>query len=75
LSKIVPKVTSDMNDRLIAPFIAEDVKKSVYSIGDLKAPDPDGLHALFYKKFWHLVGDDITQAVLKAINEKCIPVG
>jgi hypothetical protein len=60
---------------LIAPFTTEDVKKAVFSIGDLKAPGPDGLHALFYKKFWHLVGLDITQAVLKAINEKVIPAG
>jgi hypothetical protein len=33
------------------------------------------LHAIFYKKFWNLVGDDITAAVLKAINERIIPPG
>jgi hypothetical protein len=64
-----------MNEKLISPFTAEDVKKAVFSIGDLKAPGPDGLHALFYKKFWHLVGNDITAAVLRAINERTIPNG
>jgi hypothetical protein len=75
LDKIVPKVTEEMNESLIAPFTAEDVKKAVFQIGDLKAPGPDGLHAIFYKKFWNLVGDDITAAVLKAINERIIPPG
>lgn len=27
LEKVVPKVTEDMNEKLIAPFTAEDVKK------------------------------------------------
>jgi hypothetical protein len=75
LDKIILKVTNDMNERLIAQYTAEDVKKVVFSIGDLKAQGPDGLHALFYKKFWHLVGNDITEAVLQAINDRVIPQG
>jgi hypothetical protein len=47
---ITPKLSQQMNDDLIAPFNADDVKKAVFSIGDLKAPGSDGLHALFYKK-------------------------
>jgi hypothetical protein len=38
LEKITPKVTNLMNERLISPFSAEDVKKAVFSIGDFKAP-------------------------------------
>jgi hypothetical protein len=75
LEKITPKVSDDMNERLIAQFTAEDVRKAVFSIGDLKALGPDGLHALFYKKFWNLVGTDITSAVLQAINDRVIPSG
>jgi hypothetical protein len=37
LNIITPKVTNDMNSRLMAPFSDEDVKKFVFSIGDLKA--------------------------------------
>jgi hypothetical protein len=72
---IISRVSDEMNEKIIAPYIADDVRKAVFSIGDLKALGADGLHALFYKKFWHLVGNDITFAVLKAINDKVIPEG
>jgi hypothetical protein len=62
-----------MNESLIMPFYVEHVKRVVFSIVDLKDPETDGLHALFYKKIWHLVGDDITEVVFKAINDKVIP--
>jgi hypothetical protein len=75
LGKIQPKVTQDMNERLMAPFSAHDVKKAVFSIGDFKAPEPDGLHALFYKNFWNLFGNQITVEILQALNTGVIPEG
>jgi hypothetical protein len=50
LQKIQPKVDEEMNERLLAPFTSEDVKNAFFSTGYLKAPVPDGLHAIFYKK-------------------------
>lgn len=50
LQKFLPKVTNQMNDFLLTPFTADDVKHATFSIGDLKAPGPDGLHALFFQK-------------------------
>ena len=47
--KIQPKVSHDMNERLLEPFSPEDVKKAIFSIGDFKAPGPDGLHVVFHK--------------------------
>jgi hypothetical protein len=41
------RVNSSMNQLLLAPFPREEVKKALFSIGDLKAPGPDGLHAIF----------------------------
>jgi hypothetical protein len=61
LDKIMPKVTPLMNEQLLAPFSPEDVKNVVFSIGDYKAPGPDGLHAIFYKKFWNICGEEVTQ--------------
>lgn len=50
LNKVQPKVSAYMNDALLAPYTAEEVKKALFSIGDFKALGPDGLHAIFYKK-------------------------
>ena len=32
------------------------------------APSPDGMSPIFYKSFWHIVGNDVTAIVLKALN-------
>jgi hypothetical protein len=41
-----------MNNDLLAPFSEAEVKKALFQIVDFKAPGPDGLHAIFYKRFW-----------------------
>lgn len=34
----------------------------------LKVVDPDGLPVLFYRKFWHIVGSNVTRLVLDILN-------
>jgi hypothetical protein len=75
LDTVHPRVTPAMNEMLTTPFSAEEVKKALFEIGDLKAPGPDGLHAIFYKRFWYLLGDDLTHEVLEAVNTCKIPKG
>lgn len=53
LDAVERKVTNEMNDFLMRPFSAEEVPAALDSIGDLKAPGPDGMPALFYKQFWN----------------------
>jgi UDP-3-O-acyl-N-acetylglucosamine deacetylase len=64
-----------MNQGLLALFSDEEVTHALFSIGDLKAPGPDMLHAIFYKRFWHMLGDDLVQKVLQAVNSASIPDG
>jgi hypothetical protein len=55
LSKIPKKVTTEMNRSLTRAFSEEEVKKALFQIGDLKAPGPDGMPALFSRnsgKLW-----------------------
>jgi hypothetical protein len=47
MEKVHKKVSTQMNERLLAPFTPEEVKKAAFSIGEYKAPGPDGLHAVF----------------------------
>ena len=56
LSDVNRRVTTDMNQILMAPFSREEVKKDLFSIGDLKAQGPDGLHAVFFQTVLQYVG-------------------
>lgn len=73
LQQIPAKVTSEMNESLLKPFTAQEVKAGLDVIGDLKAPGADGMTSLFYKKFWGTVGDDVTKEVLALLNGGGMP--
>lgn len=64
-----------MNENLQPPFTLDDVKKVLFSIGDLKAPGTDGLHSITFKKCWHILGESITEEALNAINHKVVSTG
>jgi hypothetical protein len=66
-------ITPHMNQHLLKDFTAEEVKEAMFSIGDLKAPGPDGMSAVFYKRHWHLVGDQITAEVLAILKGGGLP--
>ena len=51
LSIISAKVTTNMQDLLSRDFTADEIKEVVFQIGPTKAPGPDDMNALFYKKF------------------------
>jgi hypothetical protein len=73
LQAVSPRVSEEMNNALMSPFSAEEVKKALDSIGDLKAPGPDSMPAIFYKKFWATVGEQVTQEVLAVLNGGDMP--
>ena len=45
-------------------FSNEEVKIELFQMGPIKALGPDDTNALFYKFFWHIVGNEVTDAVL-----------
>ena len=74
-------VTESMNVELMVPPIGEDIRLALFSMHPNKAPGVDGLHALFFQKFWHIMGRDIISFMvqwwngdvdLSSINKTCI---
>ena len=43
--------------------LAEEIKASLFNIRPKKAPGPDGYNAFFFRRTWHIIGDDIIKAV------------
>jgi hypothetical protein len=68
LEHVQARVTPQMNERMMAEFTSEEIKAALDGIGDLKAPGPDGLPAIFFKRYWHLVGEQVTKEVLHILN-------
>ena len=73
LEQVVPWNTPSTNDMLLQEFTKDEIKTALNSIGDLKAPGPDGMPAIFYKRYWELVGDQVTSEVLQVLNGGDIP--
>ncbi|OMO74062.1 hypothetical protein COLO4_26732 [Corchorus olitorius] len=52
----LPTLSPEHLEKLNAPFSEEEVKITIFSKGPLKAPGYDGKPALFFQKFWDIVG-------------------
>ncbi|GJW09450.1 aspartic peptidase [Tanacetum coccineum] len=48
---------------MIRPITDLEIKTAMFSIGDDKAPGPDGYTSAFFKKGWDIVGHDVCKAV------------
>jgi hypothetical protein len=53
---------------LTKPITKNEVFATLNSMKPYKAPGPDGFHCIFFKQYWHIVGDDIFHMVHSAFN-------
>ncbi|KAK6146582.1 hypothetical protein DH2020_020451 [Rehmannia glutinosa] len=68
LKRIRPRVTASMNTQMTQPYSANEVRKALKEMHPFKSPGPDGMSPVFYQKFWHIVGNDVTNTVLNFLN-------
>ena len=64
-----------MQQILTSDFTADEIKAALFQMRPIKAPGPDGMNALFYQKFWHVVGDNVITVVLDYLNFGCMTLG
>ena len=69
ITNAVPRrVTEEMNAELTKVFTRDEVTKALQQLHPTKAPGPDGMSAIFYHKYWDIVGSNITNMVLNVLN-------
>ena len=68
LNTIPQRMSANIREELSRPYTVEEVTAALFQMGPTKAAGPDGMNALFYQKFWHIVGNDVSSAVLEFLN-------
>lgn len=56
-------LTGEQETYLTSPVEATEVKEAIFSMGDEKAPGPDGFSAYFFKVCWSIIGSEVVNAV------------
>lgn len=49
-------------------FTGTEVYQAMFQMHLSKSPSPDGMSCSFFQKFWSIVGEDVTAAVLSVLN-------
>ena len=61
------------NERLMAPFAKDVFREALFHMHPDKLPALDGLNLPFYRRFWHLCGDELTLACSSRIKDGVFP--
>lgn len=68
------KFSNEDNVNLCRPISNAEIWNIVSSISPFKAPGPDGIQAVFYHKYWNIIGEDVCTFVKNCFNTNSIPL-
>lgn len=68
LDSIPSSISEEQNLQLTRSFSKEEIGEVLKKMQPTKAPGPDEMQAIFYQKFWHIVGDDVSKWCLNFLN-------
>ncbi|GMI92190.1 hypothetical protein HRI_002888300 [Hibiscus trionum] len=68
LEGITPKISEADNRRLLRPYTEEEIYRTVKMMGPLKAAGEDGLGAIFYQRFWNIVGKEVARFCIAVLS-------
>ena len=58
-----PSILAAENAKLLKIPSEEEIQRTISEMNPLKALEPDGMPGLFFKKFWHIVRNQLIQIV------------
>lgn len=73
LELVRTRITPEMSSQITAPLTSDEVLYALSLMAPLKSPGPDGLHVIFFQKYWHVIGSDIISFVLDFFNLHRLP--
>nr|GEX06939.1 hypothetical protein [Tanacetum cinerariifolium] len=69
------QLPSDVRDSMVRVITNDEIKQAMFSIGDNRAPGPDGYLSAFFKKGWDIVGNDERLGLIVSDNQSAFVPG
>lgn len=69
LKEVKPIIIVDQNKKLLGKFTGEEIYAALKDMEPTKAPGMDGFPAMFFQKFWNIVGESVTAYCLGVLND------
>ena len=67
------RLSDEDRDSIDKAVSEEEINNGLWSLKAFKAPDPNGLHASFFQRFWLIVGTSVKEEVMKFFSNREVP--
>lgn len=73
VNAIPKRVSAQCNNAIEDEPSEMEIKEAIDSLGELKAPGPDGLNGLFYKQHWTTIKEEVCSAIQAFFMQGILP--